>query len=94
MLDSSISFKCLFYDFFPLGHIYKLSRGEFCVANFIPPANGAGQGNYFLPKNHKLAVLEEKKGFQKQRWQPKLQTFLNSFWFWFDERSGNNWGQS
>ena len=28
----------------------KLSIGEICVANFIPPANGASQGNYFLPK--------------------------------------------
>ena len=39
---------------------YELSRGEICVANFIPPANGTSQGNYFLPKSHKLAVLEEK----------------------------------
>ena len=33
-----------------------------------PPANGASQGNYFLPKNHKLAVFEEKTGLQKQLW--------------------------
>ena len=33
----------------------QLSRGEICGANFIPPANGASQGNYFLPKSHKLA---------------------------------------
>ena len=30
-----------------------------------PPANGASQGIYFLPKGHKLAVFEEKAGFQK-----------------------------
>ena len=28
----------------------KLSRGQICVANFIPPANGASQGIYFLAK--------------------------------------------
>ena len=28
----------------------KLNRGEICVANFIPPVNGASQGKYFLPK--------------------------------------------
>ena len=32
-----------------------------------------GQGNYFLPKSHKLAV---KKGLQKQLWQPKWQFFF------------------
>ena len=59
----------------------KLSRGEICAANFILPANGASQDNYFLPKNHKLAVFEEKTkttGFQKQLWQPKLQTFFSN----------------
>ena len=25
----------------------KLSRGEICVANFIPPANGASLGRFF-----------------------------------------------
>ena len=39
-----------------------------------PLANGASQGNYFLSKSHKLAVFDEKIGFQKQRLQPKLQT--------------------
>ena len=29
---------------------HQLSRGEICVANFIPPANGARQGNYLLAK--------------------------------------------
>ena len=58
------------------------------MANFLPPANGASQGNYFLPKSHKLAVFEEKKnGLPKQLWQKKLQTFSNGIWFWLDERS-------
>ena len=57
------------------------------MANFIPLANGASQGKYFLPKSHKLAVFEEKTGLQKQLWQPKMQTFFsNGFWFWLDER--------
>ena len=30
---------------------YKLSRGEICVANLIPPANGASLGSYFCVKN-------------------------------------------
>ena len=46
------------------------------MANFIPPANWEGQGNYFLPKSHKYAGFEEKTGLQKQLWQPKLQTFF------------------
>ena len=51
---------------------FKLSRSEICVANFIPPGNGASQGNYFLPKSHKLvngsklAVFEAKMCLQKQ----------------------------
>ena len=65
--------------------VYKLSRGEICVANFIPPANIASQGNYFLVKSQKLALFEPKRVLQKQLWQPILQTFFsNSFWFWFD----------
>ena len=28
-----------------MSRIYKLSRGEICVANFIPPANGASLGS-------------------------------------------------
>ena len=39
---------------------YKLSRCEICVANSYPPANGASQGNYFLPKSKKLAVFEKR----------------------------------
>ena len=27
-----------------LNHFYKLSRGEVCAADFIPPVNGASQG--------------------------------------------------
>ena len=34
------------------------------MANFIPLANGASQGNYFLPKSHKLAVFGEKKAYK------------------------------
>ena len=30
--------------------INQLIRGEICVANFIPSANGASQGNYFRAK--------------------------------------------
>ena len=30
---------------------YKLSRGEICVANLIPPANGASLGSDFCVKN-------------------------------------------
>ena len=33
------------------------------MANFIPPANGASQGNYILPKSHKLAFFEGKQIF-------------------------------
>ena len=34
----------------------KLSRREICVSNFIPLANGASQGNYFLPKMLKAFI--------------------------------------
>ena len=61
----------------------QLSRGEICVANFIPPVNGASQGNYFLAKvpkmavvEAKMAVFEAKTGLQKLWRQPKLQTFF------------------
>ena len=43
------------------------------------PANGASQGDYFLPKSHKLAVLR-KNSLQKQLWQPNLQTFFSNIW--------------
>ena len=36
---------------------YKLSRGEICVANFIPSANGVSQGNYFMAKIRKMADI-------------------------------------
>ena len=29
-----------------------------------PPANGESQGNYFLPKSHKLAVFEENQAYK------------------------------
>ena len=41
---------------------FKLSRGEICVANLIPPANGASQGNYFLAEIPKMDVFEAKTG--------------------------------
>ena len=37
-----------------------------CTANFIPPANGASQGYYFLPKSHKLVIFEAKMSLQKK----------------------------
>ena len=40
--------------------LFKLSIGEICVAN------GASQGNYFLPKSDNFAAFEEKTGLQKQ----------------------------
>ena len=46
------------------------------MANFIPPANGMSQGNYFLAKIPKMAVFEAKTGLQKLRQQPNLQTFF------------------
>ena len=33
---------------FGQNEIMKLSRGEICVANFIPPANGVSQGSYLV----------------------------------------------
>ena len=57
----------------------KLSRGEICVANFIPPVNGVSQSNYFLSKSYKLAVFEAKMSLQKQLWQPKLPVFVSVF---------------
>ena len=35
---------------FSLPIFWQLSRGEFCVANFILLANGKSQGNFFLSK--------------------------------------------
>ena len=63
----------------------QLSRGEICAANFIPPANGASQGNYFLPKSHKLAVFEEKTALAAK----PANFSLIGFWLWLDERSNN-----
>ena len=40
----------------------QLRRGEICVANFVPPVNGASQGSYFLAKIPKMAVFEAKTG--------------------------------
>ena len=48
------------------------------MANCIPPANGASQGNYFLPKSNKLVVLEEKTALAAKR-----ANFISIvFWFW------------
>ena len=48
--------------------INKLSRGEICVANFIPPPKGASLGSCLVKKGE--------KGFKKWLWQPNLRTFL------------------
>ena len=56
--------------------IIKLIKGEICAANFIPPANGVSQSNYFLAKIPKMGVFESKTGLQNLRRQPKLQTFF------------------
>ena len=61
---------------------WQFSRVEICVANFIPPANGASQGNYFLPKSHKLAVFEEKWAYKNSSGSHACK-----FWFCLDERS-------
>ena len=56
------------------------------MANFITPANGVSQGNYFLPKSQKLAVFE--KRLTKTALAAKVANFFsNGFWFWLDERS-------
>ena len=34
----------------------KLSRGEICVKNFIPPANGASLGSYFCVWNLSITL--------------------------------------
>ena len=54
----------------------QLSRGEICVANFITPANGVSQGNYFLPKSQKLAVFESKMSLQKTALAAKVANFF------------------
>ena len=38
--------------------IYKLGKGEICVANFIPPANSANLGSYFCVKNLTSALKQ------------------------------------
>jgi hypothetical protein len=67
----------------------KLSRGEICVANFIPPANGANQGSYVMQKadfgaksNNRLTktVLAAKQAI----------TFRNAFYFWVDIQLSKN----
>ena len=46
------------------------------MANFILPANGMSQGNYFLAIIPKMAVFDSKMGLLKLRRQPNLQTFF------------------
>ena len=45
-----------------------------------PPVNGASQGNYFLPKSHKLAVFEKKayKTALAEKWQTFCQMVFGS----------------
>ena len=54
----------------------QLSRGEICVANFIPPGNGAIQGNYFLPKSQKLAVFEEMQAYKNSSGNQSCKLFF------------------
>ena len=60
----------------------KLSRGEICVANFIPPANGARQGIIYWQKcdfslkhltlNSKKVGYLSKMSVLKQQWVKKI----------------------
>ena len=47
------------------------------MANFIPPANGAGLGSYFCVKNSFFGQKQAKWGKSKQLWHPKLHTFFD-----------------
>ena len=58
------------------------------MVNFIPPANGAVQGNNLLAKSHKLGVFE-KKAYINSSGSQTCKLFSNGFWFWLDERSNN-----
>ena len=51
------------------------------MTNFRPPANGASQGNYFLPKSHKLAVFEEKHAYKNSSGSQRRKLFSIGFWF-------------
>ena len=44
-----------------------------------PPAIGASQGNYFLPKSHNLAVFEEKQAYKNSSCSQTCKLFFN--WF-------------
>ena len=59
------------------------------MANFILPANGVSQGNYFLPKSHKLAVFKKKQAYKTALAAKVANFFSNGFWFWLDDRSNN-----
>ena len=57
-------------------NLYKLSRGEICLANFIPPANGVSVGSY-LVKNGLFC----QKGQTKTALPHKSANFLYTrFW--------------
>ena len=49
-----------------------------------PPANGASQANYFLPKSHKLANFEEKTGIVTDRQTDKFfDTIYGGMWIFY-----------
>ena len=48
--------------------INKLSRGEICVANFIPPGNGASLGGYFS-----VVTLKSDTSYTSEKITPYLQ---------------------
>ena len=70
------------------GYNIKLSRSEICVANFIPPANGASQSKYqglcllhltgVFPSCHHMQVMNTQDKLQltilSPQWDPSLTT--------------------
>ena len=49
------------------------------MGNFIPPCEWGElgcQGNYFLPKSHKLAVFDEKWGYKNSSGSPTCKLFF------------------
>ena len=59
MPNSCYSFSWIKLDFILLNKLinqggkYKLIKGEICVENFIPPADGASLGSYFCEFSNK-----------------------------------------
>ena len=79
---------------------FEVSGGEICVANFIPPANGASQGNYigsnkmllFWPSAPELsATFLTIKNFNNIHFPTDVQKFFQPILF---SQSSDNWGQS